>query len=130
MSAAHSILVVEDSRFQAKLIQMLLEKNGYTVRVAGNGQEGLDSLKEDKPSIIVSDIVMPVMDGFQMCRAIKKQEELKEIPIVLLTTQSKPQDVILGLESGADSYVTKPYDERILLSTIQLMLTSASRLLG
>jgi diguanylate cyclase (GGDEF)-like protein len=130
MTAPNSILVVEDSRFQAKLIQALLEENGYVVRVARNGQEGLNAVKDERPSIIVSDIVMPVMDGFEMCRAIKSQDGLKRIPIVLLTTQSKPQDVLHGLESGADSYVTKPYDEKILLSTIEVTLSSASRMLG
>ncbi len=130
MSALNSILVVEDSRFQAKLIQLLLEGNGYAVRVARNGQEGLDAVKVERPSIIVSDIVMPVMDGFEMCRAIKSHDGLKQIPIILLTTQSKPQDVLLGLESGADSYVTKPYDEKILLSTIEITLSGAGRLLG
>ena len=130
MSALNSVLVVEDSRFQAKLIQMLLQENGYAVRVARNGQEGLDAVRQERPSIIVSDIVMPVMDGFEMCRSIKSQDELKQIPVVLLTTQSKPQDVLRGLESGADSYVTKPYDEKILLSTIEVTLSSARRLLG
>jgi diguanylate cyclase (GGDEF)-like protein len=130
MSAPNSILVVEDSRFQAKLIQLFLEENGYVVRVARNGQEGINALEEERPSIIVSDIVMPVMDGFEMCRAIKSQDGLKQIPIVLLTTQSKPQDVLRGLESGADSYVTKPYDEKLLLSTLEVTLSSARRLLG
>ncbi len=130
MTNLHSILVVEDSRFQAKLIQTLLGENGYAVRVARNGQEGLDALDEERPSIIVSDIVMPVMDGFQMCRTIKSQDGLKQIPIILLTTQSRPQDVLLGLESGADSYVTKPYDEKILLSTIEEMISGLSRLPG
>ena len=130
MTNLHSILLVEDSRFQAKLIQMLLDENGYAVRVARNGQEGLGAVDEERPSLILSDIVMPVMDGFEMCRTIKSQDGLKHIPIVLLTTQSRPQDVLLGLESGADSYVTKPYDEKILLSTIEETISSASRLLG
>ena len=130
MTNLHSILLVEDSRFQAKLIQMLLDENGYAVRVARNGREGLGAVDEERPSLILSDIVMPVMDGFEMCRTIKSQEGLKHIPIVLLTTQSRPQDVLLGLESGADSYVTKPYDEKILLSTIEETISSASRLLG
>jgi diguanylate cyclase (GGDEF)-like protein len=130
MANLHSILVVEDSRFQAKLIQTLLGEKGYPVRVARNGREGLDALDEERPSIILSDIVMPVMDGFQMCRTTKSQDELKQIPIILLTTQSRPQDVLLGLESGADSYVTKPYDEKILLSTIEEMISGPSRLPG
>ncbi|MGO9571432.1 MAG: diguanylate cyclase [Desulfomonilaceae bacterium] len=123
MSSHHPVLVVEDSRFQARLLQALLEKYRYGVRVARNGQEGLDALKNERPSIILSDIVMPVMDGFEMCRIIKSQDELKQIPVVLLTTQSRPQDVLRGLESGADSYVTKPYDESTLLSTIERTLS-------
>ena len=91
--------------------------------MARNGQEGLDALKNERPSLILSDIVMPVMDGFEMCRIIKSQDELKQIPVVLLTTQSRPQDVLRGLESGADSYVTKPYDESTLLSTIERTLS-------
>ena len=130
MTNLHSILLVEDSRFQAKLIQMLLDENGYAVRVARNGREGLGAVDEERPSLILSDIVMPVMDGFEMCRTIKSQDGLKHIPIVLLTTQSRPQDVLLGLESGADSYVTKPYNEKILLSTIEETISSAARLLG
>jgi two-component system, cell cycle response regulator len=123
MSILHPILVVEDSRFQARLLRALLEKHRYGVRVARNGQEGLDALKDERPSLILSDIVMPVMDGFEMCRMIKSQDELKQIPVVLLTTQSRPQDVLRGLESGADSYVTKPYDENTLLSTIERTLS-------
>ena len=123
MSIIHPVLVVEDSRFQARLLQALLEKHRYGVRVARNGQEGLDALKNEKPSLILSDIVMPVMDGFEMCRIIKGQDDLKQIPVILLTTQSRPQDVLRGLESGADSYVTKPYDESTLLSTIERTLS-------
>jgi len=124
MSTNHSLLVVEDSRFQAKLLQGLLEEHGYGVRVARNGQEGLDSLKNERPSLILSDIVMPVMDGFEMCRTIKAQDDFRQIPVVLLTTQSRPQDVLRGLESGADSYVTKPYDETLLLSTLESSLSA------
>jgi diguanylate cyclase (GGDEF)-like protein len=123
MSTHPSVLVVEDSRFQAKLLQALLEGHHYGVRVARNGKEGLNALEQETPSIILSDIVMPVMDGFEMCRIIKSQDQLKQIPIVLLTNQSRPQDVLRGLESGADSYVTKPYDESTLLSTIERTLS-------
>jgi len=122
MSIPHSVLVVEDSRFQAKLLQKLLEERGYGVRVARNGQEGLDAVREDRPSVILSDIVMPVMDGFEMCRAVKGHDDLKTLPVVLLTTQSRPEDVLLGLASGADSYVTKPYEDGVLLSTIEGLL--------
>jgi diguanylate cyclase (GGDEF)-like protein len=123
MSSNHSVLVVEDSRFQAKFLQALLEGHHYGVRVAKNGKEGLETLKKETPSIILSDIVMPVMDGFEMCRIIKSEDDLRQIPVVLLTNQSRPQDVLRGLESGADSYVTKPYDESTLLSTIERTLS-------
>ncbi|MCL4539938.1 MAG: diguanylate cyclase [Bacteroidetes bacterium] len=123
MGSNHSVLVVEDSRFQAKLLQGLLEGHRYSVRVARNGREGLEALKRDAPSIILSDVVMPVMDGFEMCRFIKSQDDLRQVPIVLLTNQSRPQDVLRGLESGADSYITKPYDESTLLSTIERTLS-------
>ena len=125
MSMLHSVLVVEDSRFQAKVLQKLLEESGYGVRVAPNGRAGLDAVEKERPSLILSDIVMPVMDGFEMCRAIKGHDELKTIPIILLTTQSKPEDVLLGLASGADSYVTKPYEDGVLLSTIEGLLAMA-----
>jgi diguanylate cyclase (GGDEF)-like protein len=127
MGTYHIILVVEDSRFQAKLLQELLEGHSYGVRVARNGQEGLNALETERPSLILSDIVMPVMDGFEMCRIVKSQEELKQIPVILLTTQSRPQDVLRGLESGADSYVTKPYDEGTLVSTIERTLSALTQ---
>jgi diguanylate cyclase (GGDEF)-like protein len=118
MSSPADILVVEDSRVQAKGLQRFLQKHGYQVLLAFNGREGLAAAKECKPRVIMADIVMPVMDGFEMCRAIRADENLNKIPIVMVTSLSDAGDIIRGLEAGADSYVSKPYEEEVLLARI------------
>ena len=118
------ILVVEDSPTQALQIQQLLEKNNYRVTVANNGSEALSYLKDNIPDLIISDIVMPKMDGFEFCRLAKSNDHLKEIPVMLLTTLSDPADVIKALECGADNFVTKPYEEESLITRVQNILIS------
>ncbi len=116
------ILIVEDSLTQALKLQYLLEKYDYRVAVAKNGREALDYLKEHTPTLIISDIVMPEMDGYEMCRRIKEKEALKGVPVILLTSLSDPVDVIKGLQCGADNFVTKPYQEDFLISRIKSVL--------
>ncbi|MBI5249817.1 MAG: response regulator [Desulfomonile tiedjei] len=118
------ILIVEDSAMQAKRLRRLLEEHGYKVVVAFNGKEGLAAVRENNLSLIVSDIIMPEMDGYQMCRSIKQDPRVCHIPIILLTSLSNPDDVFLGLESGADSYISKPYEAKVLLSRIESVLTA------
>src|SRR5690606_9614853 len=101
------ILVVEDSRTQAEQLRHLLETHGYTVGIAGNGRQALAAMREARPALVISDIVMPEMDGYQLCRAIRRDETLRDIPVVLVTSLSSPQDVIKGLECGADSFIRK-----------------------
>lgn len=119
-----NILVVEDSRFQARQLKEFLEAKGYRVTVATDGAQGLAVARKLKPAVIVSDIMMPVMNGFEMCRAIKTDQELKSIPVILLTSLSKTEDIICGLQAGADSYVSKPCDGNILLSRIRTVVSS------
>ncbi|MDD3083113.1 MAG: PAS domain S-box protein [Desulfobacterales bacterium] len=114
-----NILIVEDSHTQAKMLKLLLEEQGYGAIVAANGQEGIEAARAHKPDLIISDIAMPVMDGYEMCRRIKTNEELRNIPIILLTVLSDVKDVIRGLNAGAELYVTKPYDPEYLLSKIE-----------
>lgn len=116
------ILIVEDSRTQAIGLKFLLKENGFKVRVAYDGQLALDALAEYHPTLIVSDIMMPNMDGYELCRRIKNDEELKDIPIILLTALSDLQDVIRAIESRADNFVTKPYKPDFLLSRIHHIL--------
>jgi diguanylate cyclase (GGDEF)-like protein/PAS domain S-box-containing protein len=119
------ILIVEDSAMQAKILQRKLVQVGYQVAVAGNGARALTIIRQAKPSLIISDIVMPVMDGYELCHQIKADDELRDIPVILLTGLSDPKDIMRGLEAKADSYVTKPWDGKLLLARIESILSGA-----
>ena len=119
------ILVVEDSEIQAEMLRRALVNKGYSVSIAKNGVEGLEMAKREKPLLIISDILMPVMDGYKMCSEIKKVEELKNIPIILLTQLTEGEDIIKGLESGAENYITKPYSEDYLIAKVESLLNHA-----
>ena len=122
MNGKVEILIAEDSPTQAAQLAHLLEQHGYSVTTAANGREALALLDRRKPTLVISDIVMPELDGYGLCRAIKADEKLKDIPVMLVTTLSDPQDVIRGLECGADNFIRKPYDEKTLLSRIDYLL--------
>ncbi|MFQ5341557.1 MAG: response regulator [Anaerolineae bacterium] len=124
MNNSVEILIVEDSPAQAKHLKRLLEKHAYRVSVAHDGKEALAAIRQHRPTLVVSDIVMPRMDGFELCRRIKADESLKDLPVILLTQLSEPGDIIEGLECGADNFMTKPYDEPALLSRIQYILAN------
>jgi two-component system sensor histidine kinase/response regulator len=113
------ILIAEDSPTQAEQLRYLLHENGYRVTVARNGKEALAAARQHTPSLVVSDIVMPEMDGYAFCREIKSEPALKNIPVILLTSLASPVDIIRGLECGADNFIPKPYDEDYLLSHVQ-----------
>jgi two-component system cell cycle sensor histidine kinase/response regulator CckA len=118
------ILIVEDSPTQAAQLQHMLERRNYRVSVATDGREALALIEKHLPTLVISDIVMPEMDGFELCRRIKTNEKLKNIPVVLLTMLSEPEDIIRGLTSGADNFLTKPCDEQVLLSRIHYVLVN------
>lgn len=118
------ILVVEDSATQAQKLQYFLEQENYEVHWVENGKLGLEFLEKKIPTIIISDVMMPEMDGFEFCAIVKKDEKYRHIPVILLTTLSDPQDIIKGLESGADNFITKPYEKDYLLSRIVYILTN------
>jgi PAS domain S-box-containing protein len=116
------ILIAEDSPTQAAQLTYLLEQRDYKVTAAANGREALALLARHKPALVISDIVMPELDGYGLCRAIKADETLKDIPVMLVTTLSDSNDVIRGLECGADNFLRKPYEERYLLSRVDYLL--------
>jgi two-component system sensor histidine kinase/response regulator len=118
------ILVVEDSPTQALQLQHILEQHDYRVSLVTNGQEALAVMRQHKPLMVISDIVMPAMDGYQLCRQIRADASFADIPVILLTSLSDPKDVIMGLECGADNFIVKPYDEALLLSRIQYILAN------
>jgi len=116
------ILIVEDSPTQAERLRRLIQSMRYGARVAGNGQLALEAIRERKPDLVLSDIVMPEMDGYALCRAIKTDPELREIPVILVTSLMDPKDIIRGIECGADNFIRKPYAEDYLLNRIGHML--------
>jgi len=117
------ILIVEDSPTQAARIKYLLESHHYKTEVAQDGQQALVWLSKHKPSLVISDIVMPEMNGFELCEKIKSDERTENIPVILLTLLSDPDEVIEGLASGADSFITKPYNQEYLIFNIKKILT-------
>ncbi len=121
--AGEEILVVEDSLTQAEQLRYILEKHNFRVSTAANGREALNAVSRRRPSLIISDIVMPEMDGYELCRKIKTDAAFRDIPVILLTALSDSRDVIRGIECGADSFITKPYDEEYLISGISQIQT-------
>ncbi len=118
------ILIVEDSPTQAEQLKYLLEDRGHSVNIATNGKQALDKLREYRPALVISDIVMPEIDGYTLCKKIKSDKNLRGIPVILVTALSDPDDIIKGLEVEADNFIMKPYDEKYLLKTIQHILVN------
>ncbi|MBI5308979.1 MAG: response regulator [Planctomycetes bacterium] len=118
------ILIVEDSMTQARHLESILKPLGYDVSTVGDGKVALDFLRKQKALIVIADILMPMMDGYELCRHIKSDTILKEVPVVLLTQLSDPKEIIRGLECGADDFIVKPYNEDLLLARIQDILAA------
>jgi two-component system phosphate regulon response regulator PhoB len=117
-----SILVVEDEEDIRELIRYNLSKNGFEVLCAASGEEGLALAGEAKPSLIVLDIMLPGIDGLQVCKTLKSDPELRSIPIVMVSARGEEEDVVLGLELGADDYVTNPFSPSVLLARIRSVI--------
>jgi len=118
------VVIAEDSRIQAKMLMRRLTEAGHTVRWGETGADALAMVRERRPDIIVSDIEMPVMTGYEFCKAVKTDPVLKTVPFILLSTLADPIDIIRGLDAGADNYVTKPYEPEFLLGRIQSLLAT------
>lgn len=121
-SAPMDILIVEDSPTQAERLKYILERERFAVTWARHGQEALDLLEKFQPDLIISDIVMPEMNGFQLCQRLKSDARWQKIPVILLTSLSSMEDVMHGLKSGAENFITKPYNDHLLLQRIEYIL--------
>ena len=121
-NAGVEILIAEDSATQREQLAHLLREHGYSVTAAADGRQALAAARRRKPVLVISDIVMPELDGYGLCKAIKADKKLKDIPVMLVTTLSDPQDVIRGLACGADNFIRKPYEEKYLLSRVDYLL--------
>ncbi|MEJ8554562.1 diguanylate cyclase domain-containing protein [Tepidibacter sp. Z1-5] len=122
MNREIQILVVEDSLTQAEQLKFILEKKNYKVIIANDGVQALEYINKFIPDLVITDILMPKMDGYELCQRIKEDDTLNHIPVILLTSLSDPIDVIKGLKVKADNFITKPYKEKFLVSRIQHML--------
>jgi diguanylate cyclase (GGDEF)-like protein len=118
------VLVVEDSLTQAKKLEVVLESVGFEVVVARDGRQGLETFRGSTYDLVLSDVMMPGMSGYDLCRAIKSGPQGKNVPVMLLTSLSKPIDIIRGLECGADNFVNKPYEGDYLISRLRNLLAS------
>ncbi|HAY21181.1 MAG TPA: hypothetical protein DCY27_03255 [Desulfobacterales bacterium] len=116
------ILVVDDCPVQAELLRYILENQKYLVSIARNGQEALDKLEERRPTLVISDIAMPEMDGFELCRRIKAVDRFKDLPVIILTSLNDLSHVMQGLKCGTDNFISKPYNAEFLLSRIRHVL--------
>ncbi|MEI6839988.1 MAG: hybrid sensor histidine kinase/response regulator [Methanomicrobiales archaeon] len=120
------ILVVEDSRTQAEYLRHILKNEGYTVSLATNGTEALQEIQKDPPGLVLTDILMPEMGGYELCRRIRGDPATASIPVILVTQLFDPVDVIRGLEAGADNFITKPFQPHHVFSRIDSVLQMLS----
>ena len=117
--AIKKILIVDDSKTELMFMTDLLTKNGFAVKTAENAEDAFRRLAEEKPDLILMDVVMPGMNGFQATRAISRDDEVKHIPVILCTTKNQETDKIWGMRQGAIEYMTKPIDGAALLQKIR-----------
>ncbi|HPN84057.1 MAG TPA: response regulator transcription factor [Victivallales bacterium] len=120
------ILVVEDEKDIADLIEMNLEREGYKVRTVESGEECIKMAREKLPDIIILDLMLPGMDGLDVCRIMKNDSKTRHIPIIMLTAKGEESDVITGLEMGADDYMTKPFSAKVLMARVKAVLRKIS----
>ena len=116
------ILIVDDSPTEIHVLTTILEKLGHSITTAPNGEEGIAQAKEVKPDLILMDVVMPGMNGFQATRQISKDAETAHIPIIIVTTKDQETDRVWGLRQGAKDYLTKPVDEATLIEKVGALL--------
>ena len=116
------LLIIEDEADIRELISFNLEMSGYEVLKARDGEEGLRMARSEKPDLIILDLMLPGMDGLKVCSHLKKDSDVKDVPVIMLTARSEDDDIISGLETGADDYITKPFSPRILIARVKAAL--------
>lgn len=123
--ASKKILIVDDEPDVASLLNLMLKSKGYETITAGDGQEALEKARNEKPDLIVLDIMLPRLDGYKVARMLKFDEKFSHIPIIMVTAKIQEKDKKMGVEMGADAYVTKPFDTAALLNKIGEVLAKA-----
>ena len=124
--ARESILVVEDEADILELVRYNLVKEGYSVAGAASGEEGLKAVKARRPDLVLLDLMLPGMDGLEVCRTLKADAQARAIPVVMLTAKGEESDIVAGLELGADDYIVKPFSPRVLIARLRAVLRRRS----
>jgi two-component system alkaline phosphatase synthesis response regulator PhoP/two-component system response regulator VicR len=119
---AAKILVCDDERHIVRLIQVNLERQGYTVVTAFDGKEGLEKVRSEKPNLLVLDVMMPYMDGFEVLKNLRREADTEDLPVIMLTAKAQDKDVFEGYHYGADMYLTKPFNPMELVTFVKRIL--------
>ncbi len=117
-----TVLIVEDTPSERELISHYLQEEGYSVIHAVTAQEGLDKAISSQPDVIVTDVVMPGMSGFELCRSLKREPETSNVPVVICSSKDQAIDRLWGMRQGADAYITKPFNREELLKIVKSVL--------
>ncbi|MDH4155918.1 MAG: response regulator [candidate division Zixibacteria bacterium] len=120
--AVQRILIIEDNSDIRELVRYSLQREGYDVSGTGSGEEGLQIARSSLPDLVLLDLMLPGMDGLRLCRKLKDDPKTRRIPVVMLTAKGEESDVVVGLEMGADDYITKPFSPKILVARLRAVL--------
>ena len=123
--AKQNILIVDDEEDVLELLRFNLDKNGYAVQSANSGENALSAIKTKLPDLILLDLMLPGIDGLQVCKKLKSDPKTENIPIIMLTAKGEESDIVTGLELGADDYVTKPFSPKVLIARARRLLNRA-----
>jgi DNA-binding response OmpR family regulator len=125
--ARESVLIIEDEPDIVELVQYNLEREGFQVFAARDGENGVKQARERKPSLVLLDLMLPGIDGLEVCRQLRQGAETRALPLIMLTAKSEESDVVLGLGLGADDYITKPFSPRELIARVRAQLRREER---
>jgi len=126
-ASSKKILVVEDEKDILQLVTLYLEKEGYRVSTATTGPEGLRAARSEHPDLLILDLMLPEMDGLEVCKRLRTEQETATLPIIMLTAKAEESDTVIGLELGADDYVTKPFSPKALVARVKALLRRVER---
>lgn len=121
-AGGHSVLVVDDEEDLLELVRYNLTREGFRVTCVGTGEDALKAARKQPPDLIVLDLMLPAVDGLEVCRRLKGDSKTRDIPIIMLTAKSEESDMVAGLERGADDYIAKPFSPRVLSARVKALL--------
>ena len=126
-ASAKKVLIVEDEKDILQLVKLYLEKEGYRIVTASTGSEGLAQVRTEKPDLVVLDLMLPEIDGLEICKRLRSAPDTAMLPIIMLTAKAEESDTIIGLELGADDYVTKPFSPKTLVARVKALFRRLER---